>query len=365
MDFKKETWTIDDIHQLEKYLKANASSPQKISWTKNITRTEKPLFACPNLYKIARQICKGNYKDFLDKNTFSSWDITQIYGYVLTHEKDFFTLEKYFNKYVENIDSWSNTDLLKFNTKYYESELFELAKKYTKSTKTYAKRTGLKILFSYSNFSKYTSEIFNILNSFYNEKDVLTTSLNQQISIFTNAFSTNCGDTSFIDESNGSRILHNDVRNQLNSYNIMNKLDESKPIMANAYLKDGVYYFSGYFYKENNNNKVTFNNKFAFIASNYGYSYFSPNSTSESGYRKYIYESDLRGYKFKNVSYKSFSQKEYPVFIFTFENNHGSIKEYALRMDGIGARAKYYSRSFFEKHKSNKINFCRPEIFSS
>lgn len=171
MDFKKETWTIDDIHQLEKYLKANASSPQKISWTKNITRTEKPLFACPNLYKIVRQICKGNYKDFLDNNTFSSWDITQIYGYVLTHEKDFFTLEKYLNKYVENIDSWSNTDLLKFNTKYYESELFELAKKYTKSTKTYAKRTGLKILFSYSNFSKYTSEIFNILNSFYNEKE--------------------------------------------------------------------------------------------------------------------------------------------------------------------------------------------------
>lgn len=193
--------------------------------------------------------------------------------------------------------------------------------------------------------------------SFYNEKDVLTTSPNQQINIFTNAFSTNCGDTSFIDESNGSRILHNDVRNQLNSYNIMNKLDESKPIRANVYLKDGVYYFSGYFYKENNNNKVTFNNKFAFIASNYGYSYFSPNSTSESGYRKYIYESDLSGYKFKNVSYKSFSQKENPVFIFTFENNHGSIKEYALRMDGIGARAKYYSRSFFEKHKSDKINF--------
>ena len=74
MELIKSNWTNQDIKDLEKYLE-KISRPNKIQWTRNIIQTALPLLAIEskNLVAIAKQIHKGNYLDFLDKNTYSRY----------------------------------------------------------------------------------------------------------------------------------------------------------------------------------------------------------------------------------------------------------------------------------------------------
>lgn len=172
MKFTKPNWTNQDIKDLEKYL-LNISRPNKIEWTKNIIQTHLPLLAIEskNLVSIAKQIRKGNYLEFLDKNTYSSYEITIISGYILNEEKNFSILKGQLTKYIKHIDCWASCDLLKFKTKYFEDELFNLALQFTKNPAPFTRRVGIKIMFSYLNNEKYINQIFETLNSFYDEKE--------------------------------------------------------------------------------------------------------------------------------------------------------------------------------------------------
>ena len=84
MELIKSNWTSQDIKDLENYLDT-LSRPGKINWTRNIIQTSLPLLAIEskNLVSIAKQIRKGNYISFLHNNTYSSYEITIISGYIL------------------------------------------------------------------------------------------------------------------------------------------------------------------------------------------------------------------------------------------------------------------------------------------
>lgn len=172
MELIKENWTSQDIKDLEKYLE-ELSRPSKIKWTRNIIQTSLPLLAIEskNLVAIAKQICKGNYIDFLHKNTYSTYEITIISGYILNEEKNFNTLKEELSKYIQHVDCWASCDLLKFKTKYFEDELFNLAVQYTLEPKPFTRRVGLKIMFSYLKKEKFIMQVFETLNSFYEEKE--------------------------------------------------------------------------------------------------------------------------------------------------------------------------------------------------
>lgn len=172
MNFNKNKWRQEDILELENYLQDHAR-PQKIVWTQNIIRTSHKLFAIPsdNLRDIAREISKGNYLDFLENNSFSSYEIIFIYGIVLNNLKDFEQLKKYLIKYSEYVDCWALCDILKFKTKHFEKELFELAQTLTKSKHPFTRRIGLKIMFSYTSNLSFINKIFDTLNSFFDEKE--------------------------------------------------------------------------------------------------------------------------------------------------------------------------------------------------
>ncbi len=172
MNFKKDKWRQEDILELENYLQDHAR-PQKVAWTQNIIRTSHKLFAIPSgeLRDIAHKICKGNYLDFLENNSFSSYEITFIYGIVLNNLKDFDQLVKYLNKYANYVDCWALCDILKFKTKYFEKELFELAQPLTKSQYPFTRRIGLKIMFGYTSNLSFASLIFDTLNSFFDEQE--------------------------------------------------------------------------------------------------------------------------------------------------------------------------------------------------
>lgn len=172
MELIKANWTSQDIKELEKYLE-ELSRPNKIKWTRNIIQTNLPLLAIEskNLIAIAKKIRKGNYIEFLHKNTYSTYEITIISGYVLNEEKNFNTLKEELSKYIQHVDCWASCDLLKFKTKYFEEELFNLAIQYTLDPKPFTRRIGLKIMFSYLNNEKFIKQVFETLNSFYDEKE--------------------------------------------------------------------------------------------------------------------------------------------------------------------------------------------------
>lgn len=172
MELIKDKWTSQDIKDLEKYLE-KLSRPSKIKWTRNIIQTSLPLLAIEskNLIAIAKQICKGNYIEFLHKNTYSTYEITIISGYILNEEKNFNTLKEELTKYIQHVDCWASCDILKFKTKYFEDELFNLAVQYTLNPKPFTRRVGLKIMFSYLKKEKFIIQIFETLNSFHHEKE--------------------------------------------------------------------------------------------------------------------------------------------------------------------------------------------------
>lgn len=141
--------------------------------SQNIIRTSQTFYAIKNntIKNIAKEICHGNYISFLNCCTFSSYEMTLIFGYILNNIKDFFILKKYLEIYLDHLDCWALCDILKFKTKYFENELFELAKIFCKDERIFTRRVGLKILFSYTKSQSYTNQIFEILNSFYDEKE--------------------------------------------------------------------------------------------------------------------------------------------------------------------------------------------------
>lgn len=172
MKFIKDKWTKKDISELENFLSSNARI-DKIEWTKSITQTSKKTYAIesPIIKKIAKEIVQGNYKNFLDNCTFSSHEMTLIYGYILNFEKDYNSFINYLQIYLKHIDCWATCDILNPIVKKHKVELFEFAKKLTKDKQTFTRRAGLKLMFSYTSDPQYSQEIFNILNSFYQEEE--------------------------------------------------------------------------------------------------------------------------------------------------------------------------------------------------
>lgn len=172
MEFIREFWDKKSISELENYL-TTISRPDKITWTQNIARTNLNVLAIPNpnLKKIASLIHKGNYISFWENCSFHIYEMVLIYGYLLNFEKDFKTISIYLQKYLPHVDCWASCDILKFNSKLFPKELFNLALAYTKSNEPFTRRIGLKIMFAYTNEDSYIPQIFNALNSFKSEQE--------------------------------------------------------------------------------------------------------------------------------------------------------------------------------------------------
>lgn len=182
MNLVKDIWTNDDKIEFINYLE-NIKSEDKIVWTKNIINTNMDVLAIksPVLKSIIKEIFKGNYISFLDLNINNYYENTIINAGIICKIKDFNIMKKYLDNYVKTIDNWASCDTLSFNIKGKEKEFLSLAKKYIKSKKPFIRRVGIIILFEFLNRKEYLNEIFNILNSFYEETDYYVNMVNAWI----------------------------------------------------------------------------------------------------------------------------------------------------------------------------------------
>ena len=182
MNLIKDIWTEDDKVEFISYLES-LKDEEKVSWTKNTINTNMNVLAIksPILKDIIKQILKGNYISFLDLKINDYYENTIINGGVICKIKDFDIMKKYLDNYVKSIDNWASCDTLSFNVKGKEDKFLSLSKKYIKSKKPFVRRVGIIILFHFLDKKDYLDEIFEILNSFYNEDNYYVNMVNAWI----------------------------------------------------------------------------------------------------------------------------------------------------------------------------------------
>lgn len=182
MNLVKEKWNKEDENTFNDYLET-FKQEEKREWSKKIINTEMPILALPTpkIKEITNQILKGNFISFLDLNMTKYYENIAINGFIIAKISDFKLMEKYLDKYVTTIDNWACCDLLSFNYKDNEENLYNLALKYLKSDKPFIRRVGLNILFGLISNPKYINRIFHVMNSLYNETEYYVNMMNAWI----------------------------------------------------------------------------------------------------------------------------------------------------------------------------------------
>ena len=169
MILNRGKWTKHDIKDFNEFLKSNRVE-DKIGFSKRVVNTNMEVLGInnPTCKGYAAEIHNGAFIDFLEQNDFKYYESTLVSAYIINYIKDVKEKKKYIDKLY--LDNWATVDALKFDVKKQEEEFLHLAEEYIKSKKTFVRRVGVRILFSYTS-SDYVDEIFRIIESLYNEKE--------------------------------------------------------------------------------------------------------------------------------------------------------------------------------------------------
>lgn len=128
----------------------------------------------PILKKIAKDISKTNYIDFINKNTHNTFEEILIHGLIIGFIKDDITnVIKLSKEYIPYISNWALCDSYVANLhimRKYSNECLSLVKWCLKHKKTYYKRVGYVLLLNYMINDDYIDEIFKLCDT-YNSED--------------------------------------------------------------------------------------------------------------------------------------------------------------------------------------------------
>lgn len=123
----------------------------------------------PELKKIAKQIAKTDYKNYLKNAQDEYYEELLLQGLVIGYSKT--TLEeklKYLEKFIPKINSWAVCDvtcgILKIAQKY-EKEVWEFLQQYIKSKKEYEIRFALVMYLDYYLKEEYIDKILEQINN--------------------------------------------------------------------------------------------------------------------------------------------------------------------------------------------------------
>lgn len=170
----KEIWTENDKQEFLNFLENNKNPDiKKIEWQKNLLKTNMQVlgFKKALVNDIAKQICKGNAKSFLNLKLFNNYEASLIYGCVISNLQSFNDITKYLDVYLNYTDSWAHTDALSFKTiKEHNSQFLKLANKYIASSNPFVRRTSLIILLQMIKDKATLPHIFKHLNSLGSEE---------------------------------------------------------------------------------------------------------------------------------------------------------------------------------------------------
>lgn len=122
----------------------------------------------PIIRKMAKELSKGDWKEYLEKAVDDSFEEVMLQGMVIGYVKaDLEELLPYIEQFIPKISNWSICDSfcssLKI-TKKYPKEMWDFLQKYLEAEEVYFVRFGIVMLIFYYMDIKYIDRIFHLLN---------------------------------------------------------------------------------------------------------------------------------------------------------------------------------------------------------
>lgn len=175
MDLKNIIWNKETYQEFKNYLISLEDIKYK-NFHSKLLGVEKNLIGIrtPKLKEIAKEISKGEWKDFIkySQNTYYEEEI--IKGLVLGFIKvDYTTRKEYIDNFIIEIDNWATCDIVVGNLKFLKKEkdiYYNFIKECINSNDNWRIRFGLVALLGYYLEEKYIDEIFSLCSSVTNKE---------------------------------------------------------------------------------------------------------------------------------------------------------------------------------------------------
>lgn len=133
----------------------------------NIKRTKFGI-SIPELRKFARKVAKDNYKEFLENNDCSTFELRLLHAFVIGYAKDDIDiLLKYFKDFMPHVDDWAVNDSLCQSFKIvrrHPDTVWDFLMNYKNSPKEFESRIVSVILLSHYLNDEYIDRVINVLN---------------------------------------------------------------------------------------------------------------------------------------------------------------------------------------------------------
>ena len=137
---------------------------------KELSKIKRTTFgiSIPELKKFAKEVAKDNYKEFLEENDFSSFELKLLHAFVLGYAKDDIKiLINYFEDFIPQVNDWAVNDSLcqsfKISRKYPEI-FWKALMKYKKSKKEFESRVVSVCLLSHYLNDEYIDKVIQVLD---------------------------------------------------------------------------------------------------------------------------------------------------------------------------------------------------------
>ena len=167
MNLTKDYWKKEDYKIFINYLFSLKEERYKLFQEKIIPNKKIIGVRTDKLKIIAKNIYKGNYKDFLKFLENNYYEENILYGLILTNINDINILSKYLNDYLLIIDNWASCDLTVSNLKIvktYKEYFYNLILNNITSNYPYIRRFCYVLLLNYFNEEIYLEKIFELCN---------------------------------------------------------------------------------------------------------------------------------------------------------------------------------------------------------
>ena len=173
MELVKKEWTSADNDEFEKWL---ISLPtENVQFTTNIINSSSRVLGIkiPELRKIAKEICKGDFYSFLDKIHINLYEFYTIKALIIAKIKDCKLLLEHIKSFVFEIDNWATCDifcgdckLIKTNQDFFIDEIVS----FLKSDREFVCRVGIIMLMKFYLQDKYIDYVLDLVTNIKNNQ---------------------------------------------------------------------------------------------------------------------------------------------------------------------------------------------------
>ena len=158
MILNRSNWNKSDYQKFVNYLFSFEDLEYKNFNSKLVLKNNLIGIRVPILKKIAKELAKGNYKEFISIMNHNYHEEVLIHGLILGYIKD---PMNYFDDYIKYMNDWQSCDITISNMKYFkDNQDINYIKKYLYH------RVGYVILLTYYIKNEYIDELYNIVDNY-------------------------------------------------------------------------------------------------------------------------------------------------------------------------------------------------------